>query len=165
MYLIGNVIFGLFSQNPEKLHVKLTVFGVLRIYSISFEAVVSDFFLKKKHVLQIVCYRLIWNPFWNILFGFLMRDVQSFDCVWYARFPNFFWSIFNFFSKKFIFSYNLKSCLRSAWKITFFDAAVQKWQHKILIENSKFLKNVFSEIFFFYFSGINRQQNFEWRKN
>jgi hypothetical protein len=44
MHVIGNVIFGQFAQNRQKLHVKLTVFGLLRMYSISFGALISDFF-------------------------------------------------------------------------------------------------------------------------
>jgi hypothetical protein len=44
---IRNVIFGLFAQNRQNLRVKLTVLGVLSLYSISFRALMSDFFYKK----------------------------------------------------------------------------------------------------------------------
>jgi hypothetical protein len=64
----GNVIVGLFAQNRQKLHVKLTVFGVLSIYSISFEALISD--LKKTLITNCVL-EVNMAFFLNILFGFV----------------------------------------------------------------------------------------------
>jgi hypothetical protein len=125
-------------------------------YSISFGALISDFFLKR-HFLQIVCSRLIWHSFYNILFGFLLRDVQSFGCQFLINFKKISKNVYLL-----IFSYSLHNKRTDAEKkiiLIWSSKNTARFQKKIRTKNPNGLK-FFCPKYFFYVSGMKSTTKF-----
>ena len=85
----------------EKNHVKLTVFGIFSMSSISFAALISDFIIKKAIIQNYVIKKKYAMRFWISYFDFLSETFKVLVTSDTPDFPNFY-TFLNFFFENLI---------------------------------------------------------------